>query len=769
MSSPNDFSPYTNELLQSGYVNLPQMQQALIESRKTGRSLMEILPEITGNPLPSHILRQYKQHHFFNLKLLYGVNYFDPLTTPIDPEQLVKLVDRLQIVELCHKHQLLPLKLKKAQPPFVIVGMVNPSNQQALDELKQQLRSKGLKVQRIGITLEDYDALSIPVYAQLRENQASSPEPDPPMDQTIVDVTEVFEDTAPHMADFNTTVEDLSLSDSQDSTPIISLVNRILLKALECKASEIHLEPEQTMLSIKFRQDGILQPSLDPLPIQAVDAVFSRLKAMAEVSESPHNIPQQGRIHKTFSGRKVDFLLNTLPSERGEKIILRLLDQATLSLTLNQLVTEESTQEQLKSLLQRAGGLILVTGSESTGKSTTLYGLTAQKNQADLSIVTIENPIQRSLSGITQIEVNPDIGRDYGRILQSILHQDIDVILLDEIPDHSFAPQLIEAVTSGRSVLTTLKVNSIQGAIAHLQQLGMTPSILAEHLAGIINQRLVRRVCPACRLIHEPDDEELTKFSISPTQKEEYTCYKANILTPHAIEQARQKGRLCRQCNGKGYQGQIGVYEVFQVTPSLKPLIAKDVNPQQLVRVASKEGMKPLLKYALSLVFQGETTLEEVDRVMTDILNPEPVEPEPEAVSSAVSSPPIHLIQRLHRVEQLLADLTREFHHLKQEVNGLFTPVSASPVSASPEPIAAPPEVTKPLSLSVAEPDIDFYEQTIVGDEMYEELTDPGEWNLLKRQLESDKETIAANFDDEDEEMPHFSHHPLKSVPDPWS
>ncbi len=743
MSSQSDHSSLTNELLQSGYMTIPQMQQALIESRKTGRSLLEILPNITGHPLPSSVLDQHKKQHLFSLKILYGVEYFKS-HTEIHPEKIAKIIESLEMAELCRVHQLLPLSLNNQKPAILRIAMVDPSQIHLLTPLKQRLQQKGVELQRIGITLEDYQRLWSQIYP--RASQATEM-----VSPTIVDVTEIFEQMPPILAAMEE--EDISQLDQASEAPIIKLVNKILEKALTSKASEIHIDPQENLLSVRFRQDGLLQPSLDPLPIQVAPAILSRLKLMAEIDINQRQHLQKGQIQRNFAGRSVNLLINILPSQRGEKAIIKIIDDCRTIPQIRPFLEDSAVQR----LIRRSSGLVLIIGPAHSGKTTTLYTLLSQKSEQGLSLVSLEDPIERTLPNVTQVQVNPQKERTYGKMLQSLLRQDVDVIFVDCLGDAEIAHHLTDAAARGRYILTSLDVPSIPHALTHLADLGMTASLLGDTLSGIINQRLIRRLCPTCRLIHEPDAAQKAKFGLSPSPT---SLYKANVLNPTAIEQAQVKGRLCRTCNGQGYQGQVGIYEVFNVDPSLKALISQKATAEQLLTSATQAGMSSLLDQALTFVYAGETTLDEIERLFGHDLT---------AVAPSLEKPTTggepNLVRRLTAIEELLTELTREFDQLKQEIY----PIAPSPTSLSPLKVTSPAPISPPLSSE----GVKFFEKTIAygetiasPDGFYEELNDPGDWNKLKRELDPSKETITIDF--AEEEAQSFPHHPFK-VPDPWA
>ncbi|NEO97295.1 MAG: Flp pilus assembly complex ATPase component [Symploca sp. SIO2E9] len=613
----NDVSPFGKSLIQAGYVDTDQMQQALVETRKSGRPLTEILESMTGRQLPPDLLRQYKKQQLFELKVLYGVESLDPEISDISVNQVSQLLDTLLPIDICRRYRLVPVSKNETQPPSVLVAMVDPDNLDAQDDLNRILRPQGISLQRMVITLEDYQRL---ISEYLDEQLKRSKEAEA---AKSVDVKGVLEDLdsldslqdAPDdgEADLGEAVNEAG------GAPVIKLVNKILAKALQEGVSDIHVEPQEDYLRIRFRKDGVLRQAFDPLPKKITAAVSARFKIMADLDIAERRIPQDGKIRRMFQGRKVDFRVSTLPSRYGEKVVLRILDNSSTQLGLDKLITDPQTLQIVREMASRPFGLILVTGPTGSGKSTTLYSVLAERNEPGVNISTAEDPIEYSLAGITQVQVLREKGRDFASILRSFLRQDPDIILVGETRDTETAKTAIEAALTGHLVLTTLHTNDAAGAIPRLDEMGVEPFMVSGALLGVLAQRLVRRVCDECRIPYYPSSAELAQFGLAAGSEGEVTFYKANTLTPEGIANARSQGTLCQKCNGVGYKGRVGVYEVMQITERLQPLISEGANAERIKEVAVEEGMTTLLAYSLNLVQQGYTTLEEVERVtLTD-------------------------------------------------------------------------------------------------------------------------------------------------------
>ncbi|MFM7676619.1 MAG: GspE/PulE family protein [Synechococcus sp.] len=398
-------------------------------------------------------------------------------------------------------------------------------------------------------------------------------------------------------------------SDTANASPIVSLVDRILIEALSAGASDIHVEPQEHALEVRFRQDGVLQKHFEDLPKSLIPAVTSRFKIMADLDIAERRMPQDGRIRRAFRGRKMDFRVSTLPTRLGEKVVLRLLDSGATQLGLDTLITDPQARDIVRNLGSKPFGMILVTGPTGSGKSTTLYSLLAERNSPTINISTVEDPIEYTLKGTTQTQVNREKGLDFNVALRAFMRQDPDVLLVGETRDLETAKTAIEAALTGHLVLTTLHCNDAPSAIARLDEMGVEPFLVSASLLGIVSQRLLRRVCVHCRQSYRPTPEELGRFGLLAGRETNVTFYKANKQPPGGA-------RTCPICQGSGYKGRVGVYEVLRINEQIAAAIAKRATTDVLRRLALEAGMKTLLGYGLDLVRHGDTTLEEVERML---------------------------------------------------------------------------------------------------------------------------------------------------------
>ncbi|MGL5832901.1 MAG: GspE/PulE family protein [Waterburya sp.] len=608
----NNLSPFGNQLVQKGFIDSDKMQKALVESRKTGHSLIDILESATGKQLPPDLLRQYKKHHLFELKVLFGVESADPEieTEKFSSNQMAELINSLIPLDICRRYRLIPLYKKEEAAPILVVAMVDPENLEAQDDLNRILRPKGIGIERQVITQSDYQQLIDQFLdEQVKQETAKAKEVNVDVSLELDNFDFNIDDGDDELAD------DLGAASEAQAAPIITLVNKILAKALQDGVSDIHVEPQEEGLKIRYRKDSVLQQPFDRMPKKIIPAVIARFKIMAELDIAEKRLPQDGKIRRMFQGRKVDFRVNTLPSRYGEKVVLRILDNSATQLGLDKLISHEETLEIVRDMARRPFGMILVTGPTGSGKSTSLYSVLAERNSPDINICTAEDPIEYSLDGITQVQVIREKGMDFSSILRAFLRQDPDVILVGETRDSETAKTSIEAALTGHLVLTTLHTNDAAGAISRLDEMGVEPFMISGALVGVLAQRLMRKVCSECRIAYNPTHEELSRFGLSAAAEEEVIFYKANKLEPEQLSQAKANGTLCAKCQGGGYKGRVGVYEVMRNSERIQTLINEGANTDRIKEVAVEEGMITILAYSLNLVREGQTTLEEVERV----------------------------------------------------------------------------------------------------------------------------------------------------------
>ncbi|MGY2727260.1 GspE/PulE family protein [Thermostichus sp. OS-CIW-26] len=636
-------TPFGRKLKELGFADDKQIQdiQNALKADREGNSkaLALVVKDIVGKEITPDLERAYKRQQLFELKIIYGIPSLDVDLEPVEISEMIGLIDSILPLDICNRYKFLPIRRRDNQ---VTVAMVKPDNLQALDDIQRRFRIQGLKLQRRVFTHRDFETLInryMDVQADLLAikgiNDAAAAQQE---EEVVVNTAEIdldaIEDVAADEAGEGSLEQQLK---SADDAPIIKLANQILVKALQEGASDIHIEPQEEYLRIRFRKDGVLRQAFENFPKKIVPALTARFKIMSNLNIAERRMPQDGRIRRVFKGRKVDFRVSTLPSRYGEKIVLRILDNSATQLGLDKLITDPETLESFKEIVKRPFGLILVTGPTGSGKTTTLYSALAEVNDPGINISTAEDPIEYSLPGITQVQVIREKGMDFAMILRAFLRQDPDVILVGETRDHETAKTAIEASLTGHLVLTTLHTNDAPGAIARLTEMGIEPFMISSSLLGVLAQRLMRRVCTECRIPYHPTSEELARYGLSLSgDGEQLTFYKANKLSPKEIEQRKATGKpICEKCGGVGYKGRVGVYEFMRMNDRLAELINKGAPTEVIKEAAVESGMKTLLAYSLMLVKQGLTTLEEVDRV---ILTDKGLETELKARAKALST-----------------------------------------------------------------------------------------------------------------------------------
>jgi general secretion pathway protein E len=387
------------------------------------------------------------------------------------------------------------------------------------------------------------------------------------------------------------------LRDMAFEAPVVRLVNLLIENAIDAEASDVHVEPFEDTLRIRYRIDGILfDQEAPPRRLQA--AVTSRIKLMAEMNIAERRLPQDGRIRVTLRSRRVDIRVSTMPTVHGESIVMRLLDRASVFLPLEKLGFAPQTLRHFEGLIKRPHGIVLVTGPTGSGKTTTLYGALDKINSPDLKIITVEDPVEYQLRGVNQIPVKPKIGLTFATGLRHIVRQDPDVILIGEIRDLETAEIAIQAALTGHLVFSTLHTNDAPGAITRLQDMGVEPYLVASVLEGVLAQRLLRRICQDCRVPDTPNAADLEALGIEG-----------------AAGTKLWRGRGCDECRGTGYRGRTGIYELFPITEEARSLVLRRAPNRDIRRQAIEDGMVTLRLDGWRKACEAVTTVEEILRV----------------------------------------------------------------------------------------------------------------------------------------------------------
>ena len=406
------------------------------------------------------------------------------------------------------------------------------------------------------------------------------------------------------------TIETITPDEQEtDSDPIISAVTTILENCKKFKASDIHVEPQEKLLRVRYRIDGILK-EVYSLPRSKTNAIISRLKIVSKLDIAEKRLPQDGRIRVKLNGSIADFRVSTLPGKWGEKVVLRSLESDSSILNLKKLVNSEKELRLIREIGQSPYGIMIVVGPTGSGKSTTLYSILSERNSADVNISTVEDPVEYTLPGIHQVQVIREKGLDFARALRALMRQDPDIILVGETRDRETAQTAMEAALTGHMVFTTLHANDTATALTRLDEMGVPPYLVGASVVGVMAQRLVRKVCPYCsttRMTEVGKDDLAISYGIQSVR----VAQSIDIN----IEGLDNEQGYCSNCNGTGYKGRVGLYEVMPINDEMRSLILKHATADEIRECSKRQGMRNLLDYAMNLAKQQLTTLAEVERV----------------------------------------------------------------------------------------------------------------------------------------------------------
>ena len=550
-------------LVQEDVITEDQLMTALREQKNTGRKLGRTLVEmgyVEEDTLLNILSRQLKvpfvqlRHYQFNNELVKKL-----------PEAMAR---RFRAIVLAQ------------QGEELLVGMADPLDLVAYDELVRVLKHP--VKQAVVRESELLNTLDL-VYRRTDE---------------IASLAEELED---ELGDDAFDLANLSAESESADAPVVKLLQTLFEDAIQARSSDIHIEPDETVVRIRQRVDGVLQEQV--MKEKRVNsALVLRLKLMAGLNISEKRLPQDGRFNIRVKGRSIDVRVSTMPVQHGESVVMRLLDQSQGTLNLDSTGMPPELLDRFRKLIKRPHGMILVTGPTGSGKTTTLYGALTELNKPEVKIVTAEDPVEYRLPRITQVQVNPKIGLEFAGVLRSALRQDPDIILVGEMRDHETVEIGLRAAMTGHLVLSTLHTNDSISSAMRLIDMGAEPFLVASSLLGVVAQRLVRRVCDNCKEAYEPTEQELVWL-------------RSFDLDPLDIEAGFVQGRGCYQCSNTGYKGRLGVYEMLEMNEDmLDALRRKDVS--DFTRSARKsELFRPLGQCAMDYALQGITSLHEVSRV----------------------------------------------------------------------------------------------------------------------------------------------------------
>ncbi len=553
-------------LVREKLISLQQLRQAQEEQKKTGGNLGYALAKlgyISDGEITNFLSAQYR---------VPAVNLdeyeFDPAT--------LKLVSK----EVCEKHKCIPIS---RSGNALIVAMADPTNLHAIDDIKFLT---GFNVEPV-VSSETGIAAAI----------------DRGYNLGAAAYEDVLSEFADEEVDFALEEDDLNLLELEkqaEGAPVIRLVNAVLLNAIKKGASDIHVEPYEKKIRVRYRIDGVLIDEMQP-PMKLKNAIASRLKIMASLDIAERRLPQDGRIKlKIGGGKEMDFRVSVLPTIWGEKIVLRLLDKGNLQLDMTKLGFDVGPLADFQWAIGQPWGMVLVTGPTGSGKTTTLYSALSDLNKPGHNICTAEDPVEYNLHGINQVQMHDEIGLNFAAALRSFLRQDPDIIMVGEIRDFETAEIAVKSALTGHLVLSTLHTNDAPSTISRLLNMGVEPFLITASVNLVLAQRLARKICLDCRTAVAADPAKLREFGFNEQQ----------ASVPQLL-----KGAGCKNCNGSGFKGRVALYEVMKFGESLKEMVLQGASTAELKTAAIKNGMKTLRMSGIEKILQGITTVEEVGRV----------------------------------------------------------------------------------------------------------------------------------------------------------
>ncbi|MGI6434670.1 MAG: GspE/PulE family protein [Syntrophomonadaceae bacterium] len=549
------------KLLNSGLINKEQLEEALQEQKQSGDKLGRIL--VRRGIISEHQLLEM-------LEFILGIPYVVLTKMDIAPDAVALLPP-----QLIRKHRVLPVAVDNGR---ITLAMIDPLNFEAIDDV---CIYTGLDVLPIIVSEKEME---------LAIQQISSLRFDSKMEQLLGELRR----------DEPAAVLQISpVEDAEDDAPIIRMVNSIMSQAVQARASDIHIEPQESHVRVRFRIDGELFEVLE-LPKKSMAAVASRLKIMANLDISEKRLPQDGRTRIMVDGREVDFRISSLPSIMGEKMVLRVLDRASALYSLEDLGFSLENLEMMNSIIRRPHGMILVTGPTGSGKTTTMYSILIRINSVGKNMVTLEDPVEYALPGINQVQINLRAGLTFPAGLRSILRQDPDIIMVGEMRDNETAQLGVRAALTGHLLLSTVHTNSAAGTMARMVNMGIENYLLSSSLAGIVSQRLVRRLCSNCRQPYQLEEGAARRMGLDGEEKRGY--YRA---------------QGCSMCLNTGYMGRLALHEVLVLGPEIRQAINSGVNSEDVLHeIALREGMISIRQDGVKKARAGLTSLEEVMKVV---------------------------------------------------------------------------------------------------------------------------------------------------------
>ncbi len=546
-------------LIELGFITPEQLETALEEHRKTPKSLGRVLIDL-GMIKEADLVRALAEQ--------VGLEFVDLNEFPIDATSTVLLPEALS-----RRYRAIPIGERDGR---LLVAMSDPANVYALDDIRT---ITGRDVQPVVATANDVEEAIQKFSGMDSQVEAMASIAAESVDETTADLEEALEDA-----------------------PIVKLVNAIMTQAVGDRASDVHLEPAEHNVRIRFRVDGVLHEPMPPAPKSIQGGLISRLKVMADLNIAERRVPQDGRISMKVGGRALDLRVATLPTVHGEKVVIRVLDKSNALLRLEDLGFLENAYERFSDSFRKPYGAILVTGPTGSGKSTTMYSTLNILNEESKNIITVEDPVEYRLAGVNQMQVNPKAGLTFASALRSIHRADPDIVLIGEIRDKETATIAIEAALTGHLVLSSLHTNDAPSAISRLVEMDVETFLVASAIDAVVAQRLARKLCERCRVVYQPEQAELEAAGFP------------EWLWPEIPQLFKAQG--CPACSNTGYRGRIGLYEVMQMSEEIERLTVERASADAIRNVAVQQGMMTLRDDGLEKARMGITTLDEVARVV---------------------------------------------------------------------------------------------------------------------------------------------------------
>lgn len=556
-------------LFEVGVITKEGLNKALDEQRKTGKRLGEML--ISLGIVSELMIAQ-------TLASQLGYKYINLNEIDIEPEAFLMIPE-----SLARKHLAVPIGLKNKS---LTVAMVDPLDYESIKDLGFH---SGLEINPVIASRKE-------ILDTIEKNYL-----DTSLEHIVQETQEKFDESILQIIpDITTTDEIKTIEERARLAPIIKLANLIMTKAIKSRASDIHIEPSPKGLKVRYRIDGLLNEEMQ-LPKWVQNPLISRIKVLASLDIAERRMPQDGAVRVRSDHREIDLRVSCLPTQYGEKVVIRILDQSRQIISMETLGLSKKDLPSLNSLIRKRKGLILVTGPTGSGKSTTLYSIINRIKSETTNILTVEDPIEYSIEGINQTQVNPDMGLTFARCLKSILRQDPNIILIGEIRDNETAEIAFRAAMTGHLVLSTLHTGDAPSTITRLIDIGIPRFLVASLLMGVIAQRLIRCVCPRCKEPTQPPIESLISLNIPPDALKDTKFF---------------YGKGCSYCNFTGYQGRLGLFEILILNAKIREMISANASEQDIRAAALAEKMSSLGEDGLNKVREGITTIEELVRVI---------------------------------------------------------------------------------------------------------------------------------------------------------